>query len=87
MSGSKSSARFIACRNLSRPVEKTQEALSKNNGLTLILALSYGGRTEIIDATRSIAEKVKRGEIEPAEITEQVFSQHLYTRNHPIRTC
>jgi undecaprenyl diphosphate synthase len=62
---------------------KTQAALSKNTGLTLILALSYGGRTEIIEATRAIAEKVKSGELETAEITEQVISQHLYTRHFP----
>jgi len=64
-------------------LEKTKAALAKNNGLTLILALSYGGRTEIVDATRAIAQKVKMGRIEPAEITEQVFAQHLYTRHYP----
>src|SRR5277367_7156310 len=37
---------------------KTKAALAKNNGLTLILALSYGGRTEIVESTRSIAQKV-----------------------------
>jgi undecaprenyl diphosphate synthase len=64
-------------------LRKTQAALAKNNGLTLILALSYGGRTEIIDAVRSIAAKVKAGKLEPEEITEQVMAQHLYTRNYP----
>jgi len=57
--------------------------LSRNNGLTLIMALSYGGRTEIVDAVRSIASKAKAGELDPAEINEQVFAQHLYTRNVP----
>jgi undecaprenyl diphosphate synthase len=64
-------------------LRKTQAALARNNGLTLILALSYGGRTEIVEAVRGIAEKVKRGELEPAEINEQAISQHLYTRNLP----
>jgi len=64
-------------------IEKTIAALSKNNGLTLILALSYGGRTEIVEAVRSIAGKVLKGELEPAEITEQVISQHLYTKHYP----
>ena len=45
-------------------LEKTQTALSKNNGLTLVLALSYGGRTEIVDAARSIAAKVKEGRMD-----------------------
>jgi undecaprenyl diphosphate synthase len=64
-------------------LRKTQAALAKNNGLTLILALSYGGRTEIIEATRAIAQKVKEGKVDPAEINEQLISQHLYTRNYP----
>jgi undecaprenyl diphosphate synthase len=62
---------------------KTQAALAKNTGMTLILALSYGGRTEIVEATRAIAEKAKAGAIEPAEINEQVIAQHLYTRHMP----
>ena len=64
-------------------LKKTIALLSKNNGLTLILALSYGGRTEIVEAVRSIATKVKDGQIDSAEINEQVFAQHLYTKNFP----
>ena len=64
-------------------LRKTKAALSRNNGLTLILALSYGGRTELVEAMRSIAEKIKTGTIEPAEINEEVIAQHLYTRNWP----
>jgi undecaprenyl diphosphate synthase len=64
-------------------LEKTKAALARNNGLTLILALSYGGRTEIVDAVREIAEKVKTDQIDPAEINAQVVSQHLYTRHYP----
>ena len=64
-------------------LKKTQAALAKNNGLTLILALSYGGRQEIVEAVRAIATKSKAGQLEPAEITEQVISQHLYTHQYP----
>ena len=64
-------------------LRKTRAALENNHGLTLILALSYGGRTELIDATRAIAQKVKDGQLEPAEINELLISQHLYTRNYP----
>lgn len=64
-------------------LEKTKAALAKNNGLTLILALSYGGRTELVEAVRAIAAKAKKGTIEPAEINEQVVSQHLYTQPWP----
>jgi undecaprenyl diphosphate synthase len=64
-------------------LRKSVATLSRNNGLTLIMALSYGGRTEIVDAVREIAKKARAGEIDPADITEQVFTQHLYTRNLP----
>ena len=64
-------------------LRKSIVTLSKNNGLTLIMALSYGGRTEIVDAVRGIAKKVKAGQLDPADITEQVFAQHLYTHNFP----
>jgi len=69
--------------NVQEHLKKTITTLSRNNGLTLIMALSYGGRTEIVDAVRSVASKVKAGQLDPADITEQVFAQHLYTRNIP----
>ena len=64
-------------------LEKTKAALSKNTGLTLILALSYGGRTEIVEAVRELAAKARSGTIDPAEINERVLSEHLYTRHYP----
>jgi undecaprenyl diphosphate synthase len=64
-------------------LKKTQQALIKNNGLTLILALSYGGRQEIVEGVREIASKAKAGKLEPAEINEQTISQHLYTHHYP----
>jgi undecaprenyl diphosphate synthase len=64
-------------------LKKSVNTLSRNNGLTLIMALSYGGRTEIVEAARNLAKKVKAGELDPEEITEHVFAQHLYTRNVP----
>src|SRR5215468_9890595 len=64
-------------------LKKTIGILSRNNGLTLVMALSYGGRTEIVDAVRGIASKVKAGKLDPADINEQVFAQHLYTTNVP----
>jgi undecaprenyl diphosphate synthase len=64
-------------------LQKTIQALARNNGLTLILALSYSGRAEIVEAVRAIAGQVQRGTLDPAEITEQTVSQHLYTKHVP----
>ncbi len=64
-------------------LQKTRGALEHNNGLTLTLALSYGGRYEIVEACRSLAAKVKEGQLEPAEINEKAFAEHLYTRHMP----
>jgi len=69
--------------NVQEQLRKSIQTLSKNNGLTLVLALSYGGRNEIVEAVRAIGEKVRRGQIEPADITEQTVSQHLWTRAMP----
>ena len=69
--------------NVQEHLKKSIATLSKNNGLTLVMALSYGSRIEIVDAVRRISEKVKRGKLEPADITEEVISDHLWTRNIP----
>jgi undecaprenyl diphosphate synthase len=50
---------------------------------TLTLALSYGGRAELTDAMRAIAEKVKRGEMRPTSISEKTIQQHLYAPDIP----
>jgi len=69
--------------NVQEQLRKSIQTLSRNNGLTLVLALSYGGRNEIVEAVRGIAEKARRGQLEPADITEQTVSQHLWTRAMP----
>src|SRR5262245_20993535 len=69
--------------NVQEHLKKSITTLSKNNGLTLVMALSYGSRIEIVEAVRSIAEKAKQGKLDPADITEQVISQHLWTRSLP----
>jgi undecaprenyl diphosphate synthase len=64
-------------------LRKSIEALTDNNGLTAVMALSYGGRTELVDAIRAIAAKVQGGKLDPDEIDERVISEHLYTKNIP----
>lgn len=69
--------------NIQDQLRKTTQATAKNNGITLTLALSYGGRTEIVDAVRQIAHEVKAGKLEAGEINEQVIAHHLYTHGTP----
>lgn len=58
--------------------------LTKNNTKgNLILALSYGSQKEILNAVKKISEEVKKGEISIEDIDEQLFSQHLYTKDFP----
>ncbi len=66
-------------QQLHRSVEQT----ANNTGLTLILALSYGGREEIVDGIKSLLESVERGHLDKAMIDTEVFSKHLYTRYYP----
>lgn len=54
-----------------------------NKGLVLILALSYGGQDEILQAVRDIALRVKNGILQPEEITKEIFADSLSTRDIP----
>jgi len=69
--------------NVQEHLKKSIATLSRNNGLTLVMALSYGSRIEIVEAVRNIAEKVKQGKLDPGDINEKVISEHLWTRNVP----
>ena len=59
------------------------ERTSRNDGLTLILALSYGGRLEIIDGIKSLLREIDAGHIDEAMVNVEMFSKHLYTRYYP----
>ena len=66
--------------------KELQEAIDytqKNTGLNLILALSYSGRWEIIEAVKKIATEVKNGELHIDNIDSQLFSKYLNTNNIP----
>ena len=62
---------------------ETIRQTTHNHNMVLTLALSYGGRQEILNAVQEIARQVKVGEINPNDITEERFSNSLYTRGIP----
>ncbi len=62
-----------------REMDRTIEMSSSNTGTTLCLAINYGARAELVDATRRIAGKVKSGELDVEAIDENAISDHLDT--------
>ena len=59
-------------------------AVTRNNTrLTLNLAINYGGRAEIADAARRLAEQVKSGTLLPADITEEALAREMYAPDLP----
>lgn len=63
-----------------RTLDETIAATAGNTGMRLSLAISYGGRQEIVDAVQQLAGKVQRGELAPTAIDEAAIHAHLY---HP----
>ena len=73
-------------------VKKLEELTKSNDGMLLNLALNYGGRSEIVRATRRIVKAYSDGEVRLEDVDEELFAKHLYTRgqNDPdliIRTA
>lgn len=64
---------------LSKACERTRS----NTGLVLVLALSYGGRDEIVDAASKVAREVLEGSLEPGDIDEKIFARFLYAPGVP----
>lgn len=64
-------------------IKKCIEKTKNNTGLVLNIAFNYGGRAELVKATREIALDVKNGKISEEDINEELISNHLYTSNQP----
>jgi len=83
----KNNVRLITIGHLEDLPSETRESMeygiektSQCTGLTLNLALSYGGRLEIVDAVKTISQKVKANELDPDQLDEELFSNFLYTK-------
>ena len=70
-------------------MKENMERSKGYNKFIINFAMAYGGRAEIIDATKKIAEQVKKGKLNIEEINEEVFKKNLYLESEPdliIRT-
>jgi undecaprenyl diphosphate synthase len=66
-----------------REFDRTAVETAGNTGMTLCLAINYGGRTEIADAARRLAEDVRAGLVDPSEVDEGRFASYLSTNGMP----
>lgn len=78
--------------DIRKRIAELEEATKDNDGLHFQIALNYGGRDELVRAAKSLAVKVAKGEIRPEDITEEMISDSLDTKDIPepdllIRTC
>jgi len=64
-------------------LERCEQLTAGNTGLTLAVAFNYGGRQEIAEAARKLAEKVARGEMTPEDITPEAIGRHLFAPDLP----
>ena len=62
---------------------RAERATAQNNGLLFNIALSYGGRAEIVDACRALIRRAVAGDLEAEQVDEALFARHLYTRDQP----
>jgi len=66
-------------QSVQEKIQYMEDLTKDNDGMTMVVAMSYSSKLELTRATRLIAEEVKKGPIKPEEITEQTISDHLWT--------
>jgi tritrans,polycis-undecaprenyl-diphosphate synthase [geranylgeranyl-diphosphate specific] len=69
--------------NLRKLIAEVEKDTKNYDGHYLNFAIAYGGRAEIVDAARKIAEKVSHGELSPKDVDEKTFERYLYTAHLP----
>ena len=70
-------------RSVIKELEKAEELTKNNTAMTLAMCVNYGGRAEIVDAARAVAEQVARGELRPEAVSEAVLSANMYDPQMP----
>lgn len=75
--------RSALSENLRDLMEKTEAITADKDKVHLNIAINYGGRAEIVKSVREIAELVKKGKLNPEDITDQTISDRLYTAGQP----
>ncbi len=76
-------------KQLQELMQSLEETTQNNEDYVVNIAVAYGGREEIVDAAKQLAQEVAAGSLEPEEITEDIFAQKLYLPSEPdliIRT-
>ena len=67
-------------KGLQQKMDDLEEKTKNNTGMFLNIAVNYGGRQEILRAAQTLAQRVKDGQLEPQDITQELFEDCLYTR-------
>lgn len=75
--------RYMLSDSIQAKMTFLEKESEKNTDLTLCIALSYGSRQEILSAVKKIAAKVKEGSMDISQITQDAFSEELYTKEIP----
>ena len=80
--------KFIGDRSAFSPellslMNENEEESCDRDGMVLNIAMNYGGRAELVTAIREMANEVKDGSLSPEDISEELVSQHLYTKGQP----
>lgn len=69
--------------DLQKKMNDLEEDTKDNHEMTMLLAINYGGRDEVVHVSKILAQKAADGEIKPEDITEDMFGSYLYTQDVP----